>query len=809
MRPIRRLPHAVLVLAAAMGCSEPAEPADPVPARIEITPSGALLTPSTPSQRLTARVLDASGAVVEAPITWESSAPSTIRVEGDGTVTAVEPLGSAVVTAQAGDARVEVLVVAASPVPGAVVVGDDQVVGQPEPRDETAPVEVGYRYDVTLSGVEAPAVGTVLLGNGEKAVGGRVAEVSGSVVTLEMVPLDEVFAAIDIGASLDLSRAPYVTPDAVESAFHIEPQADGSVTMTMGPAAFPTSAPEARAEFEVGPFECETELSAIQIGLAQSSLTFTPALTYDIEWNDATRRIVVGGDPQVTLEVTPTLSAAIDGSLTCKMTFREIHVPVPGVLGLALGAVVPLGAGFEVAGTVPIGGVGATFTSTVGASVRMGFECDPDCAPVQTVTPIVEGSVEPVWPTAFEGIQIEASFYAFLFADLEAGARFTDRLRVEAIESKAGLALAAEIASEQTQADDRDFAGSYGASFEASIGAGADFESFLEFVSVSVAELELRYEAELASSPRGTAKADRDAFAVGDDVRFTVTLEPDTVDFFGVGYNVRAVRIYRRTDESLVLANEVAATAGQSEFEVPWVATVDGTIGDDFIAFVETELRSEPRIEVGDVTSSDLQGGSLTFQELSRTHWEWSEGEARQEYTEERTMSGSLTLRLVAGVAGARGGWKGGGTYKEFEIVGGTFGFEETYDYFEFSPDQGWGTCTYDETIEDHSTTTGSAPASGDAALYLVNDGTYEVDVSEALVSVVTEGVWTARYDFLGEDTSCRTEVTDEYNDTDDAWVDFEGEGTTDSEEQTTFSGSTTETYGDTTVTTTWTLTLN
>lgn len=620
MQPIRRLPHAVLVLATAMGCSEPAEPADPVPARIEITPSGALLTPGTPSQRLTARVLDASGAVIEAPVTWESSAPATIRVEGDGTVTADEPLGSAVVTAQAGDARVEVLVVAASPVPGAVVVGDGQVVGQPEPRDETAPVEVGYRYDVTLSGVEAPAVGTVLLGNGEKAVGGRVVEVGGSVVTLEMVPLDGVFAAIDIGASLDLSRAPYVTSDAVESAFHIEPQADGSVTMTMGPTAFPTSAPEARAEFEVGPFECE---------------------------------------------------------------------------------------------------------------------------------------------------------------------------------------------SEQAQADDRDFAGSYGASFEASIGAGADFESFLEFVSVSVAELELRYEAELASSPRGTAKTDRDAFAVGDDVRFTVTLEPDTVDFFGVGYNVRAVRIYRRTDGSLVLANEVAATAGQSEFEVPWVATVDGTIGDDFIAFVETELRSEPRIEVGDVTSSDLQGGSLTFQELSRTHWEWSEGEARQEYTDERTMSGSLTLRLVAGVAGARGGWKGGGTYREFEIVGGKFGFEETYDYFEFSPDQGWGTCTYDETIEDHSTTTGSAPASGDAALYLVNDGTYEVYVSEAQVSVVTEGVWTARYDFLGEDTSCRTEVTDEYNDTDDAWVDFEGEGTTDSEEQTTFSGSTTETYGDTTVTTTWTLTLN
>lgn len=802
MPTLRALLTCVLI-AGSIGCSEADER---VPALVEISPAGALLTPSDPSQRLTARVYDAAGEVIETPVTWESSAPGSVQVDDEGTVTALAPLGSAVVTAQAGDVRVEILVVAASPVEGTVLIDDDAVLGQPELGDDAAPFGVGSRYDVTLSGVAPPDIGTLLLGRGEKPVAGRVVEVRDSVVTLEMVPIDEIVASLDIGATLDLSRAPYVTPDAVAAAFEMAPLPDGSVRMTMGPTAVTMVDPAARASSNSGPFECESELTGVQIQLAQSSLTFTPALFYEVEWNATRRKIVVGGDPQVTLEVAPKLSAAIDGSVTCKLVFREIHVPVPGFLGLLIGAVVPLGAGFEIGGQVPIGEVGAEFTSTVGASLRMGFDCDPDCVPVQSLTPIIEGSVEPLWPSAMEGIEIEAESFAFLFADLEGGARFSSTLRVEAIEAKAGLKVEAAIASEQTQADDPDFKGSYGASFLATIGAGSDFSRFLGLVHVNVAELELAFEAELARSPEGTAKADRDAFAVGDTVTFDVSLDPGTVDFFGVGYDVTAVRIYRRTSDSLVLVNEVTATAGQTDFVLPWVATVAGTVGNDFVAFLQTKISSEPRIELDDVTSSKSEGASLTFQEHQLTQYDWTDGSRTETYTDERTCGGSLLLEPVTdGALRLGGGGKGGGTVRAFEVVGGTVSCDEKYDYVQFSPDVVLAPCTFDETLEDHSTGHGSAPATGDLELYLFDDS-YSFWWGETEVPILTQGVWTARYEYHSPETDCRTDVTDEYEDSDDRWVEFDAEGTVDSADATVFAGTTTESGGDTTITRTWSL---
>ncbi|MCC7383274.1 MAG: hypothetical protein IT384_15670 [Deltaproteobacteria bacterium] len=795
----------ILLLAAIGGCSGEDSTPSPVPLtpRIEIAPGGVILIPSSPSRKLTARVLDrSSGQPIEAEVTWESSAPSSIRVGADGTVTAVETVGSAVITARSGEARGEILVIAVEPAAGAVVVRDQDIVGEPVAKDASAPFGVGFQYDVTLLGVPPPSAGAILFADGEKPVAGRVIATSGAVVTLEVVPIDQLFARLDLSAKLDLSVAPYSAPAGLDEAFVTEDLPNGAIRMTQRAESILTSSRGLRPqwEFEVGPFECESSITGVAINLAQSELTFTPALSFEVEWNELQRKIVVAGEPKVELKVTPTLSAAISGELECKLVFRTIHIPVPGPLGLLIGAVVPLGAGFQIGGAIPLAEVGAEFKSTIGASLRMGFDCNPDCEPVQSLMRILDGKVEPKLPAALEGFEIEGEFMAFLFADLEGGARFSSTLRVEAIEGKAGLKLETKLASEQTQADDGAFKAEYGAAFEASIGAGSDFSRFLELVSVNVAALELKLVFPLGGSPTGTVRADRESFAAGETVTFDVTLEPGSVDFPIIGYNVVAVRIYRRSEGSLVLANEVVATAGQTQFRLPWAATVSGSVEGNFVAFASTRVLPVLRTEIGDAEAGMEQTGSFTFEERRVFETGRSDMSVTSTTTETEVLRGSLSLRLMFRTD----------TSKQFEIVGGSVQYTEQYDFVQVSTDVTLGACNFNERIEDHYSGSGTAGATGAVQIELAEGAAYQIQVDVAdPFTVNTSGVWTARYEFLGSQMDCRTDSTDEYQRTHQSYAETGFIGTTGSIQDRSLSGTTTEVQGDATVTKTWSLTLN
>lgn len=784
---------ALLVLA---GCTTPPTPA---PSRVEITPGGLLLTPDAPIGALTAAVFDQFGQPMDVAVAWTSSDPSVVTVDADGAVTAQADLGSAQVTARAGAVHGTVIVVLAQPVPGATVVSDAQIVGEPVAVDPSAPFDVGMQYVVTLTGANAPTVGSILLGSGEKPVAGRVVQVDGPDVTLELVPIDEVFAGLDIEESFDLAEARFTTPDAVAQAFEIRQAEDGAVTMHLrdGHTLSSPGALDPQAEFGAGAFRCETQLSAVQIQLLKSDLTFNPGLSFDIVWNDTQRKIVVNGSPRVSLEVTPVVSVAIDGKVTCKLTFREIHVPVPGPLGLFIGAVVPIGAGFEIGGKLPVGQIGMQFKSEVGANVQMGFDCNPNCVPVQSLTPILDGNAKPVLPATLTGVKVEASAYAFLFADLEGGARFSSTLRVEAIESAAGLKFDAKLATEETQADDAGYASEYELSFEASVAAGSGFQRFLNLVRVTVARLELKLVQSIARSPASiTVTADQEAFSTGETVTFTVALNPATIAFPIVGYNVAAVRIYRKDAGSLVLANEVVASTGQTDIEIPWVATVDGTVTGNFVAFVMTNLFSSPRLELGAITATEPGFATYSFTEETVMHRQEVNGDSTVTEDETETFSVFMQLRVLSSSP----------QITEFEVVGGTLSVSGTYDYVEENLGAGFGECTYDERIEDHASTNGTGTATGSVVLGLDGVDSYEVGSSALVLDVETNGVWTARYQFLGSETDCRVDVTDPYH---QSWTEdrfAEVDGTTDPSQPGLYQGSAVQSFGDTTITTTWSL---
>jgi len=109
------------------------------------------------------------------PVSWSSSDPAQVAVDADGNVTAMTDLGGAVIYADAGDRTTPVVVLIVQPAQGAVLVTDQQVVTDPQPiGDPNVMPANGDRYHVTLSGMDPPAAGAILLATGSARIGGRV-----------------------------------------------------------------------------------------------------------------------------------------------------------------------------------------------------------------------------------------------------------------------------------------------------------------------------------------------------------------------------------------------------------------------------------------------------------------------------------------------------------------------------------------------------------------------------------------------------------------------------------------------------------
>src|SRR5688572_18590690 len=90
--------------------------------RIPVEPQALLFTRAGDQGQLRARVLDPDGKPLDRPITWESSRPASVTVDGQGRVTSVVGLGSAQIRARAGDIVSDpVLILIAEPAAGALL----------------------------------------------------------------------------------------------------------------------------------------------------------------------------------------------------------------------------------------------------------------------------------------------------------------------------------------------------------------------------------------------------------------------------------------------------------------------------------------------------------------------------------------------------------------------------------------------------------------------------------------------------------------------------------------------------------------
>ncbi|MBW2191852.1 MAG: hypothetical protein JRG93_20145, partial [Deltaproteobacteria bacterium] len=503
---------------------------DPIIVRVEITPGSVMLGALGESYPLTAQAFNAAGLEVDAEFAWTSSHPENISVDTDGLLTAMGMVGSATITAEADGIRsIPATVLVVVPAPNSQFVDDSQVVGDFALVDPEAEFVPGVLYTVTLTGIDPPPIGTILLGREEAPVGGKVvdAQVTNGdvVVTLELLTLDELFAELKIDQSYDLSNVEaQISEDAVDF-YAMERQPDGSYVFTV----LPDAPVDEKAKFPLGPFECETTLPITPLTFDALPLTF--GLTIDLDFilnydssQGGLQKIAVKGSAKAQFKVSPTMTAAFEAKIECKMELLTLTVPIGGPLALIFGGQIPVGAGFAVGGKLTIAQVGAEVSTEASATAEIGVQCPggSNCTMLNTLTSDTKADYKWLLPNSanvLSNLRLEPSLSGFLFIKMAIGNRFFSALRLDAFIIKGGLTQAANLSTVAAQILDAGYASDYKLTLDLSVGLASDAERIFRLMNVNVTKLELKTSLLLFSSPKATAvTADVASFEMGDTV---------------------------------------------------------------------------------------------------------------------------------------------------------------------------------------------------------------------------------------------------------------------------------------------------
>ncbi|MEW5738202.1 MAG: Ig-like domain-containing protein [Myxococcota bacterium] len=607
-----RTPTAVFLVVVCAGCPvarpDPAPlPSAGAPVRVELSP-GAFILPEGATRTLQLRAFDADGAEVPpGDVRWSSSRPGEVAVDGSGVVSFVQ-VGSATVTATVGELSASAVVAAVRTAPGAFLVSDAQLGRRLEPVDTTTPFGLGFRFRVELIGVAPPAPGTIIIASETAPLAGRVVAVSGQTVTVEIVTAAEVFPAI---AFRETFRG--LPPD-------VPARTLGQVTASANPNGTTTySVKRQPLEFELGPFDCEAEASVEpQFRFDRADFTLTDGPVYEVEFTDARQRLVMTDEPVVDVALKPVLSGELAGSLECKLELFTREIPVPGPVGIFLGATMLAGVGFGLEAKTPLGdGVSVLVSGQLKARLRVGVECaDFSCTPVKEVevqrsTGRFTPTADVALPTAAPRVDLQADVFAW--AGVKAGVTILRRfsfdtpreLELDVVEARAGLRATASVATEARQVQEKFYSASYGLGLHAEVAAGKHLDRVLTLlgaalgVSFEVADVDLA----VASSPRASVELNQRTFTAGDTVRAAVRFDAATIDFPLVGENLEKVRLLKvvraqdgGSDVVLVPMAEQIARPGESAYTLSGVATQDSR-AEDYVVFATSKVWTSLSLE--------------------------------------------------------------------------------------------------------------------------------------------------------------------------------------------------------------------
>ncbi len=587
------------------GSVPPPDGGTPPPAvvKVEIVQQqGALLTPGTRTT-FTARALDASGnAVSGAVVAWTTNKP-TVAVDAGGVVTAGASLGSALVTASAGGVTsAPVMVAVAQPAAGARLVSDGEVAVAPAVIDAaTTTGRVGSRYTVTLAG-SAPAVGQLLVPTGAQPVAGRVVAVtpvaSGSALTVEVVPLLDLFDALSIDETVPL--ASLVPTYGAGAPVATRTLADGRIQQDFV-ATIPAGTRDGRAvkrqpakagakrkgsgrleagspllhSFEFGPLECEASVATLSLDTSQLNVSIVNTVSASVlvvKQAGVTTHVRIGtsGDLGLTAAGPIELRAQIDGKLTCELEFVKLRIPVPPPVAAVAIPTIPIGVKLEAEGALKAPAISFDIKGSATRPVVLGIDVMPQVPTVESLSnPGNEQlqfalGVDPKLKDSPADWTLAASLDAGLYAKLAitnplillAHAAFDTPEELALFELFAGERLEAEWNRLEWQMahPGADSASAYRDRLLVAIGVADDVPSLLRWFGVTLDnELpELKIEGPGQTSPTGLGQISLTSFTQGDQVTLRAVLDADSLrhtDPFAYAstpvYNVVRVEFWR------------------------------------------------------------------------------------------------------------------------------------------------------------------------------------------------------------------------------------------------------------------------
>ena len=507
--------------------------------------------------------------------------------------------------------------VVAEPAPGALLVTDAQVFAVEPPVLAAGEVPgVGTQYDVRLTGVSpAPAPGTVVLASETAAVAGRVVSTRDEsgvlVVTLALAPLYEVLSAYHLDLSIDL--APYAVK-----------VVEGLPELRAGAGASSKVAPDTSPIQPFKALECTGSVGAslfkktIDLGI-ENKLQLQIKDDKDAGNPPTYSKVALGGSLALTGTVEIGLNATLSATGTC-LAQVTVDLPIFGWLSVLVMPGVRLGAGVELAGKVTVATATLGVSGKVGLAPEFGWECGPiplacrgltKVEPLSDLTPKIEAQ-----STSTSGMRIDVSGQFFVLVGLDLvflkglGGHFA------IAEAKIGPKQSVNsLALEDAQAHEAGLRSNYDlvllATLEPGSGLKAAIKKMIDDDAVGVT-LKSELKVPLCESPRGTFTVDKTRAGLGKKVKLTVDLDPSTVNYYGLDYNVDSIH-FRRLAEGGITYDEVPELtipvrgSNQTHFEVEWTPGQADAGKNDFAAFVKTTLPILPDLEIADDSRKQVE----------------------------------------------------------------------------------------------------------------------------------------------------------------------------------------------------------
>ena len=726
------------------GDAAPSLPTYQLPGRITVEPAALLFTKPGEQAQLRAQVFDADGKPVMRAVTWESS-QAAVTVDGDGRVSSVAPLGSALVRAHAGEIISEpVLVLIAEPPAGAVLVSDAQIVGEPVVTTKgLAPEETQRR--VQLTGVEAPMVGAIVLAREGKAVAGRVVSATpmggGFEVVLQGVPLLDMFRRLDVKATYRIDER------AVALAALFPPPAPAPAPARRRPGDDGAQGPQPRevrrndAPFKLGPFECEIMGNA-QLITGAIGPRIVPGLNFDLVLNkdaDGWKEVTVKAEGTLTTVLSGALTMApgFAGSLTCKATLTRVSIYIGGPLATVIGLRVPLGGKFGVEAMATLSPLEVKPELKGTSKTTIGFTYTPQAGAVNLSN--VENTFEPKcdlsgFPDEDLPFRIEGTLSAGLFAGLELGSPFGEALGLvkplEIVDAFLGLKLEFKLAPESTQLSDPAFASSYELKLASEVGPGSSVQDALKWFggTVSLKSTLAAVEKPIGRSPFGTITADKTSVPPGDMLTLKVALDAKALQLAGID-NVKRVRFLQATPEKPepMEVDSIDAKPGQTEFKHMWTPTPLDKGTHRFYASVTSVLAPGIALEVTENSEKQIRVGPGGWKGSVQISWSGQKTTPFMSTSPSVTSSGTKTLMdTFSASLEVETDDQGRLRYKS-----GSVSAMMSYVVMASSSGTTLSGCMFSETMSDSEVLMGEGTAMSDALAGSVStyDGMYDLSV--------------------------------------------------------------------------------